>query len=292
MQETIQKQDVPIRRSLRALGSRLLPRVDGLALLDHLTPHYGYSCRQDVAYGEGGHETLDLYEPEGSNGQHPTVVFLHGGRWSFGDKRSYRFVGHAFAAAGIATAIVRYRLWPDTRFPGFVEDAARAFAFLQNNQDAFGLNGDPLFLAGHSAGAHIAALLATDTPWLAEAGGKRSQIAGAIGIAGPYDFLPIVDDDLLEIFGQTEDHPRSQPVLHVDGNEPRMLLLHGRRDRTVAPRNSARLARAINTRGGNARLITYPNLDHTRILGALSNRVGKWFGPVMDDILGFIQEKP
>ncbi len=274
---------------MRAPLTSLL-RFDGLALLDRLTPRRGYRARIDLPYGNAPHEKLDLYLPEQGKGPWPAVLFLHGGRWTNGDKAQYRFVAHAFATAGIAAAIVGYRTWPLAGFPAFVQDAASAQAFLHGNAAELGLARDRIFLVGHSAGAHIAALLATATPWLAEAGAARSSIAGFVGIAGPYDFLPIREAELREIFGPEESHEASQPILYVDGREPPSLLLHGRRDRTVAPRNSARFGREINRRGGSARVLTYDRLDHTRIVGALSARIGPLFGPVLGDCLAFIEE--
>lgn len=275
---------------LRGKAASSLPNLDGLSILDALTPKSGYREVRDLTYGKAPHQQLDLYKPLGRKGPLPTVVFIHGGRWSSGHRRQYRFVGQALAQAGIGAAIVSYRVWPAGGFPYFVEDVALSLAFLSRGDGDEEIDTQRLFLAGHSAGAHIGALLATNTPWLADAGARRENIAGFIGLSGPYDFLPLTDPDLIEIFGPESGHPLSQPVLFVDGKEPPTLLLHGREDRTVGVRNSTALAKAINASGGEARVRTYAGLDHVKMVAALSTRLGPWLAPVLQDIVSFVHD--
>jgi len=235
----------------------------------------------DYAPGRG----LDLYVPAARARPAPVVLFLYGGRWQDGSRSDYAFVGKQLAEHGVLTAVADYRRFPQVRFPVFVEDAALAVAWLR--QHAADHGGDPqrLFVAGHSAGAHIAAMLGTDRRYLAAVGMQPQDLAGVIGIAGPYDFVPLTDDDLIDIFGPEADWPASQPVNFVDGDEPPFLLLHGDDDLLVWPRNSIRLAARLQQAGVAVEFRRYPDLGHIRILAAV--RYPK-LAPTLEDVLRFV----
>jgi acetyl esterase/lipase len=212
---------------------------------------------------------LDVYAPRGA-GARPVVVFFYGGRWQDGTRADYAFVGEHLARAGVVAMLPDYRLYPAARFPDFMADAAAAVAWARDNAARFG--GDPqrLFLAGHSAGAHMVALLGTDARHLAAHGLAPRDLRGVIGIAGPYDFLPLTADDLIAIFGSDPaQQALSQPVNFVDGDEPPFLLLHGESDLLVWNLNSARLKARFDAIGGRAEHRAYPGVGHIRILASL-----------------------
>src|SRR5690606_21524844 len=147
-----------------------------------------------------------------------------------GRRQQYAFVGDALSRRGILALVADYRTFPAVRFPDFMQDAAKAVRWARDHAAEYG--GDPrrIVLVGHSAGAHIAALLATDGHYLANEGLSPRQLAGVVGVAGPYDFLPLKDTTLMAIFGSRDDWPASQPVNFVDGDEPPFLLLQGDKD--------------------------------------------------------------
>jgi acetyl esterase/lipase len=182
-----------------------------------------------------------------------------------------------------------YRTYPDVKFPAFVEDGAQAVRWARAHARDFGGDPDRLFVMGHSAGAHIAALLALDGSYLAAAGGSRQWLAGMIGLAGPYDFLPIEDDDLKAIFGPPERYAQSQPINFVDGHNPPMLLLHGKTDITVYARNTVNLAAKIREKGGPVQSIIYPVMSHVRIVACMAAPI-RFTGPTLDDVSRFIQQ--
>ncbi|MBI5504362.1 MAG: alpha/beta hydrolase [Deltaproteobacteria bacterium] len=263
---------------------------DPLVALDRLAPAEGYEVHHDLAYGDADFQRLDVYVPDReADGERAAVVFFHGGRWSFGAKHEYRYVAQALAAAGFVAVVCDYRKYPQVRFPAFVEDGAAATAWALANLEGYGVDPRKIFVMGHSSGAHIGALLAMDERYLACHGTDGSAIAGLVLMSGPFDFLPIRGRELRDIFGPEEQHASSQPLRFARADAPPMLLLHGRRDRTVYPANSARLASAIRERGGRARTRFYPQLSHTNILGALSASVGFLFGPVLEDVLSFLR---
>jgi acetyl esterase/lipase len=223
---------------------------------------------ESITYDDKLGLKLDVHRPLAQSGKPPIAVFFYGGSWRSGSRDDYAFVGAALARSGITAVIPDYRVFPQGRFPDFEFDAAHAVRWAFDH--AAGLGGDPhrIFLIGHSAGAHIAALLATDRRYLAGVGIAPTDLAGVIGISGPYDFLPLTDPDLIEVFGEAEDWPASQPVNFVDGDEPPFLLLHGLEDRVVWPRNSQSLQSKLHDNHVSAQLITYPEIGHFRIIAA------------------------
>lgn len=237
-------------------------------------------------YADGARHGVDVYTPSGAS-RRPVIVFFYGGNWDSGDKANYRFVAASLAKRGYVVAVPDYRVYPEARFDGFMRDGAQAVAWTKRNISRFG--GDPsrVFVMGHSAGAHIAAMLAFDDQWLRAAGlSPRRDIAGLIGVAGPYDFLPLRSSRLKEIF--SGDNPRTQPINFVGSNEPPALLLHGSGDTTVEPGNTTRLAAKLRANGNDATAIVYPNVGHVEIVGAFAPLL-KGVAPVVDDVDRFIR---
>lgn len=229
--------------------------------------------------------SLDIYRPQGREAGAPVVVFFYGGSWRGGNRAFYRFVGDALSRRGVLVLIPDYRKAPAAVFPAFMEDAASATAWARRHAAAFG--GDPsrIFLLGHSAGAHIAALLATDASYLGHQGMLPRQLAGVIGLAGPYDFLPITDPTIQQVFGPAQDWPRSQPVNFVDGDEPPFLLLHGDADRLVLPGNSERFAARLRAADDEVRLRIVPDIGH---VGLLNGFYSPRFSPALQASLDWI----
>lgn len=245
---------------------------------------------EHVDYGPAEHQAIDVFmPPDRASAPAPVVVFFYGGRWQEGRRADYAFVGEALAARGVLTFIADYRHYPAVRFPDFVHDAAQAVAWVHAHAADYGGDARRLHLAGHSAGAHLAALLGTDASYLRAVGLQPRQLRGVIGIAGPYDFLPLTDDNLKQVFGPKAGWRASQPVEFVDGDEPPFLLLHGADDRSVWPRNSARLASRLRAAGVAAEHRVYPDLGHVRILAALRYPA---LAPTLEDIVEFVRARP
>ena len=270
-----------------AVAATPLAACSGAAVVNALTPRSGYSVRPDLAYGEGPRQRLDLYVPDGAGPDAPLLVFFYGGNWQSGSKELYRFVGQAFASRGYVTAIPDYRVWPEARYPDFVADGAAAVTWLRAWPAAG--EGRRVFLAGHSAGAYIAAMLALDRQWLPPAG--CGPVTAAAGLAGPYDFLPLTDPTLIEIFGPEPVGPLTQPVRHVAPGDPPMFLATGTKDTTVRPRNSVVLAERLQEVGVEAQLVEYPGLGHVEIVAALAAPL-RFLAPVLDDVDAFLRRQP
>jgi acetyl esterase/lipase len=266
----------------------LLHLCSPTAVLNALAPHRGITPTYDIAYADGPRHTLDIYAPRPTAKPAPVVVFFYGGAWASGNKAMYRFIGASLAARGVLVVIPDYRLYPEVRFPKFMDDAAQAVAWTHAN--AARLGGDPsrLFLMGHSAGAHIATLLALDASYLRAVHlSPAHDVCGVIGLAGPYDFLPLHDATLEAVFGPEAERPLSQPINFVSAQAPPMLLLSGRDDYTVDPGNTVRLAGKLRAAGGTVEHRLYPVIGHTTLIAAFSAPLS-FLAPVRRATLDFI----
>lgn len=249
-----------------------------------------YKRYADIAYGADLQHRLDVYVPDRvSKEPRPLVVFWHGGRWSFGDKADYRFVGAALAELGYAAVLPNYRHYPAVKMPGFMDDAARAALWAAAHAGEFGADANRLFLMGHSAGAHLAALVTLDSRYFAAAGRGAPPIAGVIGLSGPFDFLPLREADVQDMFGPPLNYPDSQPINFVSCAAPPMLLVHGLKDDTVLPKNSINLAAALRAHGVPVTLKLYPKLVHADTVAAMS-LPARGRAPTLADIAAFIRQ--
>ncbi|TVR96745.1 MAG: alpha/beta hydrolase [Rhodospirillales bacterium] len=268
-----------MNRFVRAAASltAALTTLGGLAacspakLLNVLVPKDGYQRLADIPYNSTERHRLDIYRPDGDTGvSRPVLVFFYGGSWKSGSRELYRFVGEALASAGYVVVVPDYRLYPSVQFPAFVEDAALAIRWVEEHIGAYGGDSRRVVLAGHSAGAHLAALLLLDPRYLAGAGTDRTQLCGFIGLAGPYAFDPGTYRSTRPIFATAADSRETKPVSFADADAPPMLLLHGAADGTVKPINSLTLAQRRRDVGGKADYISYPDLGHIGIVLSLA----------------------
>lgn len=274
---------------LGILATLALAGCSGRKLLDFFVPDTGYRMQKGVAYGADPRQKMDVYVPDGLKNPACTVLFFYGGRWQGGERGLYRFVGEAFSSRGCVTAIADYRLYPKVRYPAFVEDAAKALVFLHAHAQDYGGDPNRIFVAGHSAGAYNALMLTINPRFIEAAGGKPAWIRGAIGISGPYDFLPFEDADVIDIFS-TEKDAATQPINYVHPGLPPVFLATGMNDTEVKPKNAINLAAKLREAGVPVTLQVYPDARHMAIvLSLLHGFRGKT--PLLDDITAFIREQ-
>ncbi len=261
----------------------------GLATANLMARAAGQEKTSDVAYGSRSHQKLDIYAPTEPGAARPVIVFFYGGSWKSGSKDIYRFAAEPFTSRGYVVVIPDYAKYPDYRYPTFAEDGALAVTWVQQHIADYG--GDPkkLFITGHSAGAHLGALLVTDAHYLKQAGGSRRGILGFAGLAGPYDFVPD-DPDIVAVFSPVgDDLDQAMPAAHIDGKQPPMLLLHGLADDVVAMRNIHGMQRQVTKHGGKLVVTTYEGVGHIGILAALSKPL-RFKAPAVDDMTAFFAE--
>jgi acetyl esterase/lipase len=238
-----------------------------------------------IPYADGPRHKLDIYAPEQRGPLAPVVFFIYGGGWNHGDRADYQFVGRAFAARGFVTVIADYRLVPDVRFPGFLEDSAAALKWVQDNIVNYG--GDPqrLFLAGHSAGAYNAVMLALDPSYFQEYG-VTLAIRGVAALSGPYDFYPFEYDEVKNAFGNAPNPDGTQPVNLVNSDAPPMLLTSGTYDPIVRMQNTEHLAQALRNKGLWVTTKYYEGFGHMEPVIALG-AMWRWRMPILDDVVDF-----
>lgn len=253
--------------SLAGCGPALLNSVDGVARLGTGPARVA----RDVAYGPDPRQRLDVYAPrQVGQAPLPVVLFFYGGGWSAGSRGAYAFAGRAFAGRGFVAVVPDYRLVPEVRFPEFVQDGAAAIRWTRDNIARHGGDPNRITIAGHSAGAHIAALLALDPRWLREAGLRADTIKAGVLLSGPYDFLPLTDARSEAALGHWPRPGETQPISFARADAPPLWLGTGTADTTVRARNSQALAARLHALGAPVELKLYPGAGHADLVIALA----------------------
>jgi len=263
---------ISVRLGFAALAASLLAGCSPLSLFATFTPKDPAPRRASgLAYGPGPRQALDVYPPPAATaGPAPIAVFFYGGGWDSGRRQDYGWAGRSLAAQGFLTVVPDYRIYPQARFPAFLEDGAAALRWAQDHGSAFG--GDPtrIVLVGHSAGAYNAVMLALDERYLRHAGADPGRIRAVAGLAGPYDFLPLKSKITLRAFGAAPDLKATQPIAFARRAAPPMFLAAGDDDRLVGPYNARHLAAALRAAGAEVEERHYPGMDHPGSALALS----------------------
>ena len=277
------------RRSLLAMLPALLTACSGADLLNATVSTDSYRRTENLAYGAGPRQLLDVYQPAGEIRHAPMVVFFYGGSWSSGERGDYRFVGEALASRGMVTVVADYRLSPAFRYPAFVQDSASAVGWAFEHAAQFGADARRIFVMGHSAGAYNAAMVALDARWLAAVGLAPARLAGWIGLAGPYDFLPIGDAQTQVAFNWPQTSADSQPMAHASKASPPALLLAASKDSLVSPqRSTVALARRLQASGVRVESELFDGVSHVTLLASMA-QVLRSRAPVLARVAGFVQ---
>jgi acetyl esterase/lipase len=248
----------------------------------------GLTIQRDVVFDPANGLKLDVFRPNDQATDRPIIAFFFGGFWQFGgkDEIQNQMLAIRLARRGAIVILPDYRLYPAVRFPGFIEDGARAVAWTRDHAAELGGSPDRIFVAGHSAGAYIAAMLATDGRYLAAHGVNNAQLGGAIGLAGPYGSWFTTNLTLGSIF--TRATPAEVlPETFVSADTPPMLLLSGGADMLTRPSDSQTLAEQVRRAGGQAEARIYPLIGHVGIM-----MLTPWLpsmAPVVDDVIRFVR---
>ena len=208
---------VLLARPARAADEAKAPKTGG---------HFEVEVHKDVPYVEGKdvdeRQKLDLYLPRGAKG-YPTLFFIHGGGWTGGSRSGFARIGRTFARNGVAFVSAGYRLSPRVKHPAHVQDVARGFAWTVAHIGQYGGDAGQIFVSGHSAGGHLAALLATDDDYLKAEKLSLSNIKGAIPVSGVF----VVSTRQKNVFGEdAEVAKKASPQNHVREGLPPFLILY------------------------------------------------------------------
>ncbi|OPA95284.1 esterase [Pseudomonas fluorescens] len=260
-----------------------------IKVLNALTPSSTFSKTSAIAYGDDPRQKLDIYRPAPAVTNAPVVVFFYGGSWNSGSKDDYSFVGEALASRGIVVVIADYRLYPQVRYPAFLQDNAKAVAWTHQHIADYGADPTQMYVMGHSSGAYNASMLALDPRWLNAVGLSPSIFKGWIGLAGPYDFLPIENRDVRPVFFFPDSPPDSQPINHVSAAAPPSLLIASRDDDLVNPtRNTGGLANKLRAAGVSVEEFYFTRTSHATLVASIAKPL-RWLAPVLDRVTAFIQ---
>lgn len=232
----------------------------------------------------GDHKNkLDIWSTSSkSKAPRPVLVFFYGGGWANGTRTEYSYAARPFVEAGYIVVLPDYRKVPEVRFPGFVEDSADAVKWVQANIAQYG--GDParVNVAGHSAGAYNALMLALDPQWL----GDR-PVTSAISLAGAADFYPFTSKRAINAMSQFPDPNATQPVTFVRADAPPILLIHGTEDTVVRIRNSNSLYAKQKAAGGDITLRAQAGGSHNDLVLALGTLFRGYY-PVVPESVKFL----
>lgn len=268
-----------VLRAFKVLPLVLLSGCSALQVVNSVSKIYTVDVKENIAFGEDPKLKYDLYLPDTASEEFdatPVIVFFYGGSWNRGDKSEYEFVGRRLASMGYIAAIPNYRLYPEVKYPAFLEDGALSIAHLKkelakpeykNRKPA-----QQFIMMGHSAGAYNAAMLALDPRWLESSGlTHQTSIQGFIGLAGAYNIYPINDVEVRPVFDHPNYPPKSQPIDYTAKASVPSLILTPETDTLVSiERNSEALHTALKSAGNQTVLQTIKGTDHVTIIGTLS----------------------
>jgi acetyl esterase/lipase len=237
----------------------------GLVRAEEKKAPYEVEVIKDVAYNpaddaDAERHKLDLYLPKGAN-DYPVYFFIHGGAWRNGSKDLYAPIGKMFAARGIGYVATNYRLSPKVKHPAHIEDVARAFAWVVGNIAKHGGNPKQIYLSGHSAGGHLAALLATDESYLKTHKLSLADVRAVVPISGVYT---VGGERLARVFG--EDGKQASPMTHVKGKLPPFLVLYADKEMAGLGKQAEAFGEAMKKAGSDVEVKVIKDRDHISII--------------------------
>jgi acetyl esterase/lipase len=241
-------------------------------------------AHKDIPYVEGKdadeRQKLDLYLPRGAKG-YPTLFFIHGGGWRGGSRSGFDRIGRTFARNGVAFVSAGYRLSPKVKHPAHVRDVAKGFAWTVAHIGKYGGDAGQIFVSGHSAGGHLAALLATDGDYLKAEKLSPSTIKGVIPVSGVF----VVSPRMKDVFGDDAAVcKKASPQSHVRDGLPPFLILYGDGERNGLGRQAEAFAPALKGHMVEATVVVGKDRNH----GSIMMRMGADSDPATQAVLEFI----
>ena len=253
---------------------------------------YNENVARDISYLPHATKSqrLDIYMTK-EPGLSPVFVFIHGGSWITGSRTQYGMLGRVLSEQGIVTVTVDYRLNPEVTYPAFMKDCDAALSWVIEHIQNYG--GDPqrVFLAGHSAGAHIAALMLVHDQFRQAGAFDTQSLAGAVLMSGAYEFGEDigVDDELVRrVMNTPENYLDAQPIRHTRGDVPPILIIQGTEDKVTGKTQASKFAQAMKDKGADIHYATIPKGDHlTVLIDMLPGEKGETYKRIVE----FLQER-
>jgi acetyl esterase/lipase len=228
----------------------------------------------DIAYGSDPKQKLDIYLPKKKPVGAPVFVYIHGGGFFEGDRLHYGYVAGPMANNGIITVVMSYRLTPQFRFPDQPQDVEQALAWVYHNIKSYGGNRNRIYIAGHSAGAILAAYVAVKTDWLARMSLPANLIKGSVPISARYDLRKAVSNRPSEYTSTPESQEQASPILHIEHPPRRMIVARGGLEEAI-DKPSQEFAEKLREKGSRVEVIVGDGLDHDGIAISLRDENAK-----------------
>lgn len=247
----------------------------GSYALNRLTSKKGYVLHENIVYGLAARHRLDLYIATLARENRPLMIFVHGGAWSHGDKKDYRFVGEAFAKEGFDVAVINYNLAPQHIFPVYIDDLSIALNYLDLHQSKLNVSTQNIVMMGHSAGA-FNVMSAIYNPQAYDIRCK-ANIKALVGLAGPYHFDYKGDPLCADAFNQEEPYQNVMPYYFVESNDIRHYLLIAENDKIVHLNNALDFDEKLKEIGNHSEMVIIPKTGHITLMGSVSSIFSRFY---------------
>jgi acetyl esterase/lipase len=225
-------------------------------------------------------QKLDLYLPKGAK-DYPTLFFIHGGGWTGGSRSGMGRIGRTFARNGVAFVSTGYRLSPKVKHPAHIEDVAKGFAWTVANIGKYGGNASAIFVSGHSAGGHLAALLATDDDYLKAEKLSLRNIKGVIPVSGVF----VISPRMKNVFGDNAQVcKKASPQNHVRDGLPPFLILYADSELGALGKQAEAFAPSLKEHKVPADIVMGKDRNH----GTIMMKMAAEDDPATQAVLAFI----
>lgn len=241
-------------------------------------------CRLDLSYGHGPRGHLDFF-PAAHAAESDTLIFIHGGYWQKGDKSFYSFVAQPFVERGVSCVLLNYDFCPSVRISDITAQIQAAMTWLWRNGRELGISTDKLHISGHSAGAHLAAMMAT-TDWSAQdASMPNDLLKSAALISGIFDLEPLLqvpDNQVLKLDAQ--EAGAQSPIRRELAADIPQLVVCGEWESDEFHRQSDLYTARFNSGGRRPERYNVKQCNHFDVVDHLANPETPLFEKVLEMI--------
>ncbi|HET9734564.1 MAG TPA: alpha/beta hydrolase [Burkholderiales bacterium] len=232
-------------------------------------------CYLDRAYGNAPGETLDIFPARKGDGS--VLVFIHGGYWRSLDKKDFSFLAPAWVDAGVSLVVVNYGLAPVVTVERIVQQMLAASAWVYRHAEEYGMDEERLFVSGHSAGGHLAAMMLAALWQVYERSLPKDLYKGALAVSGVYDLRPLVQVDWLQGDLRLDEATalKLSPAFLPPATRAPLTLAVGGLESSEFKRQNALLAQ--RWKSVLARDVPMPGRDHFTVIDGLADRANPLF---------------
>jgi arylformamidase len=227
------------------------------------------TCHLDLAYGSSAGETLDIFPARKGDGS--TLLFIHGGYWRSLDKKDFSFLAPALVGAGVSLVVANYDLCPKVTIERIVQQMLAASAWLYRNAERYGMDEDRLFVSGHSAGGHLAAMMLAALWPVLDRSLPRDLYKGALAVSGIYDLRPLTQVGWLngDLHLDAASAFKLSPAFVPPATRAPLYLAVGALESSEFKRQNALLAQRWKAvLGGD---VAMPGRDHFTVIDGLAD---------------------